>query len=93
MKRWNRCVETKYLDGCAFCADGRPTDQQVYLVPRTPVLSSSDVLVDSVVREKILGERVEDVDERILAPGPEGMGVTATAADWPEVMRWDGYEV
>ena len=57
VKRWRRCRETECLDGCAFRADGRPTDQQVYLVPSTPAMSGSGVLVDGVAREKMAGER------------------------------------
>lgn len=45
------------MDGCAFRADGRPTDQQEYLVPRTPAMSGSGVLVDGVAPEKMVGER------------------------------------
>ena len=70
MKREGRCLETESLKRCAFHADGRPTEQ-VYLVPRTPFPRGSDVLVDCVAREKVVRER--DADERILAPGPEGM--------------------
>lgn len=57
VKKWSRCRETECLDGFASRAGGRPTDQQVYLVPRTPAMSGSGVLVDSVAREKTVGER------------------------------------
>lgn len=33
-------------------------------------------------------ERGKDADEKILAPGSEGMRVTVVAAEWV-VMRWD----
>jgi hypothetical protein len=69
VKRGSRCLETENLNGCAFRADRKPT-AQVYLVPMTLVSSGWDVLVDSVARVR---ERRKDVDERILAPGPEGM--------------------
>lgn len=58
MKGGSRCLETESLNGCAFRADRKPT-AQVYLVPRTPVPSGSDVLVGSVAREKVVRERGE----------------------------------
>ena len=59
-------------------------------MPWSRILSSPDCAGRGRGASDGGSERGKDAVERILAPGSEGMRVTAMTAEWVAVMRWDG---